>query len=71
MPEPIKNEDGMGNTTIAHRWYIGGPLNKNHDIKVSALQTFMITKNKNGQQISTITGVWITNLPINRSPMSL
>lgn len=34
----------IDNTAIAHRFYKDGPLNKSHDIKVSILQAFVITK---------------------------
>lgn len=39
----------MTNTTITHREYKNGPLNKSHDIKVSTLQIFVITTDKNGK----------------------
>ena len=40
----------MVNTTIAHSWDKGLPLSKSHDIKVSVLQAFVITKDKNSKQ---------------------
>jgi hypothetical protein len=52
----------MGNTTIAYRWYKNVPLNKSTDIKVTVIQAFVIKKDKNGKQISTMVGVWITNI---------
>ena len=46
----------MGNTTIAYRWYKNVPLNKSTDIKVTVIQAFVIKKDKNGKQISTMVG---------------
>ena len=62
---------GMSNTTIAHSYYKGLPLNKSHNIKVSILQVFVITKEKNTKQTITISGVWVTNLPIDSSNLSV
>ena len=56
---------------ISHSWYKDLPINKSHDIIVSLLQAFVITKDKNGKQIFTIVGISIINLPIDRSNISV
>ena len=55
-----------GNNVIAHRWYKDVPLNNSSKIKVTVLQAFVITTDKKGNKKSTIAGVWITNIPVEK-----
>lgn len=57
----------MGNTTIAYRWYKNVPLNKSTEIEVTVMQAFVIKKDKNGKQTSTMIGVWITNIVVDQA----
>jgi hypothetical protein len=49
----------MGDTSIAYRWYEDISLNKDSNTTVTAIKAFIITKDKNGKQKSTIAGVWL------------
>ena len=55
-----------GNNVIAHRWYKEVPLSNSSKLKVTVLQAFVITTDKEGNKKSTIAGVWITNIPIEK-----
>ena len=54
-----------GKSTIACHWYDNVPLNKSTDITVSVIKAFVITTDRKGNKISTIAGVWATNLDVN------
>lgn len=57
----------VGNTAIAHRWYKEVPLNNSSKITVTVLKAFSIKTDKDGNKKSTIVGVWITNIPVEKS----
>ena len=60
----------IDNTAVADRWYEDAPLNKSDNIKVIVLQAFVIAKDKNFEQSSTISGGWLTDLFIDSSNFS-
>lgn len=64
--ESLKSCGENSKTTIAHRWYKDISLNGSTDIKVTVIKAFAITTDKNGNQTSTILGVWATNLEVNQ-----
>ena len=63
--ESLKSCTENSKTTIAHRWYKDIPLNGSSDITVTVIRAFAISTDKNGNQTSTILGVWATNLDVN------
>jgi len=65
--ESFKTTSDNGKTTIAHRWYKDIPLNASTDITVTVIRAFAITTDKKGNIISTVIGVWATNLDVNET----
>ena len=61
----------MGNKTIGYSCSTGVPSSKSHGIKVIVLKAFVITKDKNSKERSVIASVWVTNLPIDSSIVSI
>ena len=52
-------------STVVHHYYENVPLNGSSKITVNVIRAYVITQDKQGNQKSTITGVWITNMALN------
>lgn len=63
--EPKKHQAIGDKSTVVHHYYENVPLNASSDIKVNVIRAYVVTKDRKGNQKSTIAGVWITNMMLN------
>lgn len=68
--DPESHRTIQGATTVAMRWYKNVPLNNSTDITVTVIKAFTITTDKSGKKRSTVAGVWITNLDVNKQTVT-
>ncbi len=70
--EPHKHQEIIkkGKETLYYRWYNDVDLNNSNDIKVNVLRIYSTKTNRYGNKLSTIIGLWVTDLSITTSNVS-